>query len=334
MRVSRRRLLLGGAAAVLVALPFVLPGYRLYTVSYLAVFVTVGLGMHILVSDAGLVSLGHAGFLAIGAYATALFSLAGVPLPVAIVLGGAAAGGVGAVLARPALRLDGSYLAVVTLGFGLAVVQIAARVPALGGHGGLDLTPPRLGDLSPDLIVYVAATVTALVAGTGVYALSAGRLGRALRLGAASPEAAATVGVDLAACRTLAFAVSAAVTGVAGGVLALLVGLVSPGTFSFTLSLLFLAMVVVGGTGSVWGAVVGSALFGWLDLEGDTLASTPVVRVWLEPLSEFAMSTAGVPYVTWVVTGAVVVAVSVLAPDGVWGVVGRRARRRRRPDGA
>lgn len=102
-----------------------MPGYRLFTLAYMGVFVVVGLGMRVLVGDSGLVSLGHAGFMAVGAYATvAATALVGVPFPLALFLGSVAAACLGLLVALPALRLEGPYLAIVTFGFGVAVPQL------------------------------------------------------------------------------------------------------------------------------------------------------------------------------------------------------------------
>ena len=120
---------------VLISLPFLLPGDRIFTFNYMAVFVIVGLGMNVLVGDTGQVSLGHAGFLAIGAYTMVLLmpKLA-VPFPLALVMAGFVSALFGFLLGLPALRLAGPYLAIATLGFGLAVTQIIAHSALFGGH--------------------------------------------------------------------------------------------------------------------------------------------------------------------------------------------------------
>ena len=134
---------------VLVSLPLVLPGYRVFTLNYMAVFVIVGLGMNVLVGETGQVSLGHAGFLAIGAYTMVLLmTKLAVPFPLALVMAGFVSALFGFLLGLPALRLAGPYLAIATLGFGLAVTQIIGHSALFGGHMGLVVPEATLGPFS------------------------------------------------------------------------------------------------------------------------------------------------------------------------------------------
>ena len=248
---------------VLIALPLILPGYRIFTVNYMAIFVIVGLGMNLLIGDTGQVSLGHAGFLAVGAYTTVLMMTElGAPFPLALPVGGLVTAGFGFLLGLPALRLQGPYLAIVTLGFGIAVTQIIGHSAFFGGHMGLVVPTATLGpiSLSGDVSQYYVIVGTALVLALCARNLSVTRVGRAFRAVRDSEIAAATMGVDVAYYKTLSFALSAAFTGIAGGLLALMTGFISPGVFNFLLSLMFLAMVVFGGIGSIPGAVLGRSV--------------------------------------------------------------------------
>jgi branched-chain amino acid transport system permease protein len=128
------------------------------------------------------------------------------------------------------------------------------------------------------------------------------------------------MGVDVAYYKTLSFAVSAALTGVAGGLLALMTGFISPGVFTFTLSLMFLAMVVFGGLGSITGAVLGSIVMGYLNLEMDAFQELPVLGPALEGFSERFMSTVGLPNFGWVVTGMLIVFTILIEPRGLYGL--------------
>ena len=131
---------------VLVSLPLLLPGYRVFTLNYMAVFVIVGLGMNVLVGYTGQVSLGHAGFLAIGAYTMVLLmTRLAVPFPFALVMAGFVSALFGFLLGLPALRLAGPYLAIATLGFGLAVTQIIGHSALFGGHMGLVVPDATVG---------------------------------------------------------------------------------------------------------------------------------------------------------------------------------------------
>jgi branched-chain amino acid transport system permease protein len=309
--------------AVLLALPLVLPGYRIYTLNYMAIFVIVGLGMHILVGDTGQVSLGHAGFLAIGAYTTVLMmTKLGAPFLLALPAAGLVAAFFGFLLGLPALRLEGPYLAIATLGFGLAVTQIIGHSAVFGGHMGMVVPAATLGpvSLSGDLPQYYLIVGTALVLALCARNLSVTRVGRAFRAIRDSEIAAATMGVDVAYYKTLSFALSAAFAGIAGGLLALITGFISPGVFTFMLSLMFLAMVVFGGVGSIAGAVMGSLVMGYLNLEMDAFQELPVLGGILEGISTRFMSSSGLPYFGWIVTGMLIVLTIVFEPKGLYGL--------------
>ena len=308
---------------VLIALPLILPGYRIFTVNYMAVFVIVGLGMNILVGDTGQVSLGHAGFLAIGAYTTVLMMTElGAPFPLALPVGGLVSALFGFLLGLPALRLEGPYLAIVTLGFGLAVTQIIGHWAFFGGHMGLVVPTATLGpiSLSGDVRKYYLIVGTALLLALCARNLSVTRVGRAFRAIRDSEIAAASMGVDVAYYKTLSFALSAGFAGIAGGLLALMTGFISPGVFTFLLSLMFLAMVVFGGLGSIPGAVLGSMVMGYLNLEMDAFQELPLLGPALESFSRRFMSSAGLPNVGWVVTGLLIVFTILVEPKGLYGL--------------
>lgn len=314
---------LGVLLVVLFTLPQVLPGYRIFTLNYMAIFVIVGLGMNVLVGDTGQVSLGHAGFLAIGAYTmTLLMSELAFPFVIALPAAGVVAALFGFLLGLPALRLDGPYLAIATLGFGLAVTLIIGHSTLFGGHMGLDVPTARLGPLSisGDVSQYYLIVGTALILGVAARNLSVTRVGRAFRAIRDSEIAASTMGVDVAYYKTLSFAISAAYAGVAGGLLAIMTGFISPGVFTFTLSLMFLAMVVFGGLGSLSGAVLGSIVMGYLNLEMDAFQEIPILGGLLEIFSARVMSSAGLPNVGWVVTGLLIVFTILLEPRGLHGL--------------
>ena len=175
---------------------------------------------------------------------------------------------------------------------------------------------PLSGDVSKYYVIVGITFVLAL----GVRNLSVTRVGRAFRAIRDSEIAAATMGVDVAYYKTLSFAVSAALTGVAGGLLALMTGFISPGVFTFTLSLMFLAMVVFGGLGSITGAVLGSIVMGYLNLEMDAFQELPVLGPALESFSERFMSTVGLPNFGWVVTGMLIVFTILIEPRGLYGL--------------
>jgi branched-chain amino acid transport system permease protein len=251
-----------------------------------------------------------------------------VPFLLALPAAGAVAAAFGLLLAVPALRLRGPYLAIATLGFGLAVTQILARLELFGGHTGLIVPEAALGPivLGGDASVYYLCVGTAFALALAARNLSVTRVGRALRAIRDSEIAAAAMGVDVAYYKSLSFALSAAYAGVAGALLAIVTGFISPDMFTFTLSLLVLAMVVVGGLGTVSGAVLGSLLIGYLSLKMDAFQELPFVGVALETLSERYLSTAGLPSVGWVVTGLLIIVTLLVEPRGLHGLCARAAR--------
>lgn len=321
----------------LAIVPFVVPGYQVFTLNYMAVFVIVGLGMNILVGDTGQISLGHAGFLAIGAYSTVLLMTElHLPFLIALPTGGVISAAFGFLLGLPAVRLEGPYLAIATLAFGLAVTQIIGHWALFGGHMGLVVPSVDLGpiSLSGDTGSYYLIVGTAVVLALAARNLQVSRVGRAFRAIRDSEVAAETVGVDVAYYKTLSFAVSAGYAGIAGGLLALMNGFISPGVFTFMLSLMFLAMVVFGGLGSIPGAIMGGLVMGYLNLHMDAVQDLPGLGPLLRIFTERFMSMSGLPYVGWVLTGLVIVLTILLEPKGLVGLWHRFGSAARRLGGA
>ncbi len=255
------------------------------------------------------------------------------PFVLALAAAGVVAALFGFLLGLPALRLAGPYLAIATLGFGLAVTLIIGHSSFFGGHMGLRVPTASLGpiELRGDVSKYYLIVGTTLALGLAARNVSVTRVGRAFRAIRDSEIAAATMGVDVAYYKTLSFAVSAAYAGVAGGLLAMMTGFISPGVFTFMLSLMFLAMVVFGGLGSLPGAVLGSIVMGYLNLEMDAFQELPLVGGLLQAFTDRFLSPAGLPNVGWVVTGLLIVFILILEPRGLHGiwtrVEGRLARR-------
>jgi ABC-type branched-subunit amino acid transport system ATPase component/ABC-type branched-subunit amino acid transport system permease subunit len=254
---------LGGVLWVgLVALAFVLPGYQLYVLSLAGVWAIAALGLNILTGYAGLISLGHAGFMAIGAYTSALATLkVGVPPWIALWMGGIVSGVVGVLVGMPALRLHGPYLAIATLGFGAAVQQILLNWDEVtGGYRGL--IPPRLVweglPVGADAQLYLW-TVGGVGLAWGIAALLVSkRPGRAFCAVRDSELAAAACGIDIARSKAEAFAVSAAYAGVAGALYAHLIGFISPYDFGLQISIFLVSAIVIGGLASLPGSILGA----------------------------------------------------------------------------
>lgn len=237
--------------------------FALFVMTNLALFVVAALGLNLLVGYTGQISLGHAAFLAIGAYTHVVVYTQGAPLLVSALLGATVAGACGFLVGIPALRLEGPYLAIATLGFQVAVDQTLGRWDAVtGGRMGLGVPAPEvlgfpLTDVRHYFLVCFAVCVLTIV---GVVNLTRSRVGRAFVAVRDNDIAAQAMGVDLVRTKTLAFALSAFITGLAGALYSHLFDRINPSNFSLLLSIELLVMVVVGGLGSVLGSVLGAAL--------------------------------------------------------------------------
>ena len=254
------------AAVAVAALPFVMNDtFLLKVFTYVGINVIVVTGLALLFGYAGQVSLGHSAFVGIGAYTCALVSVrAHAPWPVAFVAAGLVAGVGGMVLALPSLRLRGHYLAMATLAFGeLASLAFAEATPITGGVDGFSGIPfPSIGPWvirsAPGLywLVWGVAGLALLFAAN----LVSLRPGRAMRSVHGSELGAQACGVDVVGVKVRAFVLSAVLAGLAGALYASVIGFISPSVFTVAASVTYLAMAVIGGTGSLAGPVVAAAL--------------------------------------------------------------------------
>ncbi len=259
---------LAAAMAAGVALAATVNGYYVFVLANVALFAIVGVGLNVLLGLTGQMSFGHVGFYAIGAYAVAILTgKAGWSFWAAWPAGALIAGGMGALLALPALRARGPYLAMITIAFGFIVEHaiVEARDLTGGQNGIMGIAGPVLGGLVQG--ERAAAMLAVLTAGAAVAAfamLSRGGWGAAMRAVRDSETAAESVGLDPLRIKTVAFAISALCAGAAGGLFAPLSGFVTPHTFGFGQSILFVLVVMIGGAGSVGGPLVGALVVGLL----------------------------------------------------------------------
>ncbi len=252
----------------LAALPYLLPrvglSYLLFVAVLMAANVIVAVGLNLLVGYTGLISLGHAGFVAIGAYASGLLTAKlGLPWYAAWIAGAAISAAFGFLVGLPALRLTGPYLTIATLGFGIAVYQILTNWTDLsGGRMGLPVRQLSLGipGLSATQQLYYVATGTAVILTWIAYNLARSHIGRAFVAIRDSDIAAEVTGVNLTWYKTLSFAISAAYAGVAGALVAQALRHLEPQAFTFLESITYFAMIVVGGLGTISGAIIGAVL--------------------------------------------------------------------------
>lgn len=246
---------------VLLAAPFVLPDYYRTQVTFVFIYAIVGFGLMLLAGFTGQISMGHAAFLAIGAYTEAVLQAKGWPFvlsaPMAMVLAGLA----GVVIGLPALRLTGIYLAIATLAFGFCIEEVLARWESVtAGNSGMSVLSPKLlfDKLDGEVPFYYLCLVCVLLVAVGCFNLLRSPTGRAFIAIRDSEVSAQSMGVNLARYKTLSFALSAAITGLAGTLYAHQIKFISPEQFTLVASIEFLMMVVIGGMGSLHGAVFGA----------------------------------------------------------------------------
>jgi branched-chain amino acid transport system permease protein len=234
------------------------------------IMVTLSVGLTLVVGFAGLLDLGYAAFFAIGAYTAAILTGSGsriaTVLPdivrepwLALLVAGLVAAGFGVIFGLPSIRTRGEYLAIVTLAFGEIVPLVIWHLgDVTGGPRGMSGIPPlTVGALfGAGIEKYALAAALAVVACIGALRLTESRVGRAWAAVREDDVAAAALGIDPPLLKLLAFGLGAAVAGVAGAAFAQLFGYVEPSQFDFTLSLMVLAAVVVGGRWGVPGVVI------------------------------------------------------------------------------
>lgn len=308
---EKRRLIFGLALfALAIALTLGASNtYYLFILGTIAVTTMVAVGLNLLAGLSGQISIGHAGFFAIGAYVGSLLLKAQWNLWIALMLAAAGAAVTGVALAGPALQASGPYLAMITIAFGIIVERVLIEwVGVTGGFGGISGIPkPSFLGLSPALReVVLMAIALAFLSVVSFALLKRHPWGKALRAVRDDEIAAASVGLNPLSVKVMAFALSAGLTGVAGVFFASIVGFVSPDSFTFHRSILFLLAVILGGLGSAEGAFIGALIlvvlpeflhdfadyqllvFGTLLLLTLQLAPTGVVSFfnrWRKPLS-------------------------------------------------
>lgn len=253
---------LGVLIVVLLLLPFVVDSHTLSILTRTIISVIGVVGLNILVGGTGLISLGYAGFVAIGAYANAiLISRYGVPPMLGIVLAGAAAGLISFLVSVPSLRLRDLYLAITTLAFGIIVVHLIliADTWTMGSQGILVLPPTFFGlAIDGDTPMYLFSLFWCALAILFAFNLNRTRVGRAFAAIRGQDTAALMMGISLTRYKILAFMISSFYAGVAGALMGYQFGYISVDQFDVLLSIEAIAMVILGGMGSIAGAVLGT----------------------------------------------------------------------------
>jgi len=316
-------LLCAVGAVILLEITSPFQNSQLATLSYYAIAAG---GLTVLTGLNGQISLGHGALMAVGAYTTALFLQDReplLPLPLILLVGVLVTTAVGALVGVAAARLHGPYLAGATLALAVGLPGLALYFGStLGGEQGLRVRAPQAPAIFDDFIGFVSGnsptntkwlayvgTICLLITFFLLANLMRSRIGRTWRAVRDEEVAAELAGINLGAWRVLAFTVSAAAAGLAGGVLALVVRLAAPSGFTLVLSLALLTAIVLGGLGSLLGALLGSALLVFLP---------PFVT---DLGADFGLDSTEAAQLAPFVYGVVLIVVMIFAPAGFVGTV-------------
>jgi branched-chain amino acid transport system permease protein len=278
--------------------------------TYAAIYATAAIGLSILLGNVNQISIGQAGFFAVGAYTVGyLTTTFNWPFWLALLAGVVLAGLFGLVLGFIALRFKGHYLAMATLAFGLIIVEVARASDTLGNANGIsNIAYAQLGPIALSHgAAYWFAWFVALLAAVLSLNMLRGRTGTAFEAIRNDELAAEVVGIPTRRYKILAFVYAGVLAGLAGGIYAAYLGLVTPDSVSVALSIDLLLMVVLGGSGGVSGAILGAAIIGSLNIVGHQFEN------WRE-----------------VFYGVLVVVIIIAAPAGLAGIF-RRVPKSRMP---
>ena len=294
----------------LIAAPWLLNEYALSQFAFIGIYAIICLGLMLLSGFTGLVSLGHAGFLAMGAYTEAWLQARGWPFALSLPLSALVAGLTGIVVGLPALRIKGMYLAIATLAFGFIIEEAVTRAEHItGGNAGVQVGKLMIAgiDFDDGVNFYFLVTSIAMLCVFGVLNLLRSPTGRAFVAIRDSEVSAQSMGINLAYYKTVAFALSAALAGIAGALYAHKIRIITPDQFGFLQSIELLMMVVIGGLGSVQGAIFGPAF--WFIVQQVIV----VGKDWLPPA--IGQQTGLQP----TVFGIILIAVVLFEPMGLYG---------------
>ncbi len=300
----------GLLAALLLAAPLVLDPFYLGELAQVFIYAIAGVGLMLLVGYTGMVSLGHAAFLAIGAYAHARFMTWGVPFLPSLLCAALFTGFVSMLVGLPVLRMTGVYLAIATLALAEIVEQVLTHWTSMtGGFRGMRVPDAEIFGVAldaprPFFYVCLAVLVASVFAALNLLRSPTGRAFVAVR---DSETSAVSMGISLVRTKTLAFTLSGMFTGLAGALFAHRIGHLAPDAFTLLTSIQLLLMVVVGGLGSMHGVMFGAIFIGLLP-QGIALARDVLPQ-----------GVANLPGIEPAVFGAILIAFLILEPDGIYG---------------
>jgi len=253
-------------AILFIALPFIINAYWVDVLFFFGVYALLGLSLNIVLGEVGLFDLGHMGFMAIGAYTTAILNTAfGIPIVILLPVSAIAAGAFAWLVCSPIIHLRGDYLCIVTIGMG-EIVRLTLNNNPFGITGGpngvFGIDFPSLGNIfvvdnSTKFYYYIWLIVGLTI--IGLVNLQRSRIGRAWNYIREDEIAAEATGIDVRYYKLLAFVLGAGLAGVAGNIYATKLMMVSPESFNFMESCMLFCIVLIGGMGSIPGVLIGAA---------------------------------------------------------------------------
>jgi len=307
----------GVAALFFVVLPLSVHEYYLSIVNLVSIAVIGALGLNILVGYTGQISIGHGAFMSVGAYTAANFAVRlGWPWPVNLLLGGLMAALVGAVVGIPSLRIKGLYLAIATLAGQLIIEWTINHVTFISGgvQASIAVPRPHVGPwtIETQRQMYFLLLGFVVLAIVGTMNLVRSRIGRAFIAIRDHDIAAEIIGIDIFRYKLLAFAVSSFYAGVTGVLYTYYLGIANYEQFQITVSIDYLAMIIIGGLGSVLGSIFGAIFVTLLPI---------VIRYVMEAFGGLLFSQAAVlniiPNLRLIIFGALIIFFLVVEPEGL-----------------
>lgn len=275
--------------------------YEITLLTAMGIAVIFALSLNLITGFCGQISLGHAAFYGIGAYCAAMITKSGLPFPLALAAGFLLAGAIGTVVGIASLRVRHDFLAITTMGVGFLFLGIVRQQDFLGGEMGLSGIPSS--GLSKPAFMTLVLVIAAAVAAFSIY-LKRSWMGYVFDSVADDEDTARMMGIDVSRYKLVAFAMGTALAGLAGGLYAHNIRFIDPESFGFVESITVLAMVVVGGIGSVWGVILAAAVLS-------------VMPLWLQFISDYKL----------LLYGALLFAVMRFSPNGMAGMVTAIMRR-------
>lgn len=300
-----------------VIVPLVFGEYYVSVINLVLISIVGAVGLNILVGYTGQISIGHAAFMSVGAYTAANLAVrAGLPFWITLPAGGLMAALVGAVVGIPSLRIKGLYLAIATLAGQLIIEWIINHVPWISGGTQASIQVPRPSlfgyDLRTQAELYFFLLFFALIAIVAALNLVRSRIGRAFVAIRDQDIAAEIIGIDIYRYKLISFAISSFYAGVCGVLYTYYFGIANYEQFQIDVSIDYLAMIIIGGLGSVLGSILGAAFVALLPL---------VIRTMMESVSGILFDASEMATVVssmrLIIFGALIIVFLVLEPEGL-----------------